>query len=120
MSTESSTVTWRVSAQEDAPAEAFDALILPHVATPQTVCERHVGLPVPHEGTLSDEPHTLIVRARPGAGPLVVEYEVHGPDGALQMRGRSTSPLAVIVRSATSMLVTGLPDAPAESIAPAT
>jgi hypothetical protein len=75
---------------------------------------------VPHESTLDDEPHTLVVRGRPDAGPLVIEYEVRGADGALRMRGRSTSAVAVIVRSATSMLVTGLPDAPIESIAPAT
>jgi hypothetical protein len=119
MSTECGTITWRVSAPQGARAEAFDALVLQYVASPRAGGERHIGLSVPHEGRLSGHPHTLIVRARPGAEPLMLAYQVHGADGALEMRGRATSALSVIVRSAGTRLIT-FPDLPAEAIAPAT
>jgi hypothetical protein len=66
---------------------------------------------VPYESELPDVPFTLVVRARPEAGTLLVECEALAPDGTRRIYGRSTHPLAVIVRSATGILVTGLPGA---------
>ena len=121
MSTQSGRVVWRVTTQAgDERAGACDALVLPHAASPADAGERHVGLSVPHEGTFTDRPHTLVVRARPGAGPLVVEYDVYSADGSRQMGGRSTSSLTAIVRSTSGMQVTGLPDVALETQAPAT
>ena len=115
MSTDVGRVVWRVTAQAgDEREDACDALVLPHTASPEDAGERHVGLAVPHEGTFADRPHTLVVRARPGVGPLVVEYDVFSADGTRQMRGRSAGALTLIVRSPSSMQVTGLPDVASE------
>ena len=121
MSTEADTVVWRVRAVDGAAVDqAFDALVLPHAASPAAGAERHVGLAVPYEGRFADVPHTLVVHARPGVTPLVVEYQIQLASGSMRMGGRSTAPLTAIVRSATGMHVTGLPGLPAESLAPAT
>lgn len=117
-------IVWRVRAPDGAPhASAFDALVLPtdvgDVAQ-WTHPRRLLAVPVPHEGELPDSPLTLVVRARADAGPLVVECEAVGPDGVRQVYGRASEPLAVIVRSTTGILVTGLPAASAEPLAPAT
>jgi hypothetical protein len=108
-------VVWRVRAQNGAEtAGAFDALVVPTVASGLTgggKSAQHLAMSVPYEGELPDAPFTLVVRARPDAGTLLVECEALAPDGTRRIYGRSTHPLAVIVRSATGILVTGLPGA---------
>ena len=121
MSRDPGRAVWRVSARDGtAQEEAFDALVLPHDTSPSASGQRHIGLPLPYEGQFPDIPQTLIVHARPGAGPLSVEYRGYGTDGSLQIVGRGALPLVVIVRSATGIQVTGLPDGALESLAPAT
>ena len=115
---------WRVRTPNGAayPA-AFDALVLtadPRGPDPLGPSARLIAANVPHESELPDTPVTLIVRARERAGPLVVECEALGPDGDRRLYGRAIEPLAVIVRSATGVLVTGLPAAPAQPLEPAT
>ena len=124
MSTQQGKLIWRVRGADDSPrAAAFDALVLPTDATSRTrlgPSPRLLGAAVPHEGELADTPLALVVRAREHAGALIVECEAIGPDGQRQVYGRASEPLAVIVRSATGVLVTGLPAAPADPLAPAT
>jgi hypothetical protein len=115
---------WRVRAADGAAsAAAFDALVLPtdpHGPDPLAASTRLIAVDVPHESELPDAPLTLIVRARESVRPLVVECEALGPDGGRRLYGRASEPLAVIVRSATGVLVTGLPAAPREPLEPAT
>ena len=115
---------WRVRAPDGAarPA-AFDALVLPadpRSSDPLGPSARLLAADVPHESELPDTPVVLIVRARERAGPLVVECEAFGPDGDRRLYGRASEPLAVVVRSATGVLVTGLPAAPAQPLEPVT
>jgi hypothetical protein len=115
---------WRVRAPDGAACPAaFDALVLtadPRGPDPPGPSARLIAADVPHESELPDTPVTLIVRARERAGPLVVECEALGPDGRRRLYGRASEPLAVIARSATGLLVTGLPAAPGEPLEPAT
>jgi hypothetical protein len=112
---------WRVWARDESTHEhGFDALVVFHDATPQARWQRHVALPIPYEEELPDVPLTLIVRARPSSPALFVEYKGFAPDGSLRIVGRSAHPLAVIVRSASGILVTGLPEGSPEPLAPAT
>jgi hypothetical protein len=115
-------VVWRVRTADDAAnVGTFDALIL---AThepgknPLGQPTRLTGATVPFESEIPDIPFTLVVRARPDAGPLVVECDVTGPDGARRVYGRSTQPLAVIVRSVTGIIVAGLPTVESEPLTP--
>jgi hypothetical protein len=116
------TVVWRVRSADNAPnAGTFDALILPtdgrgkdRLGQPTRV----TGATVPFESHVADVPFTLVVRARPDAGPLVVECDVLGPDGVRRVYGRSSQPLAVIVRSATGIIVAGLPEATSSPLLP--
>jgi hypothetical protein len=118
MSTALGKLVWRVRAADGSPcAAAFDALVLPTDASSRTrlgPSPRLLGAAVPHEAELTDTPLALVIRARENAGPLIVECEAIGPDGERQVYGRASQPLAVIVRSATGVLVTGLPAAPSE------
>jgi hypothetical protein len=111
-------LVWRVRAADDSTcADAFDALVLPTDASSRTrlgPSPRLLGAAVPHEAELTDTPLALVIRARENAGPLIVECEAIGPDGECRVYGRASEPLAVIVRSATGVLVTGLPAAPSE------
>jgi hypothetical protein len=107
-------VIWRVSALDGLPhASAFDALILPtdggsldRLGRPTRV----IDAAVPHQAELADTPFVLVVHARADIGPLKVECEAFGADGSRQVYGRSSPPIAVIVRSTTGVLGTGLPD----------
>lgn len=124
MNSESGKLVWRVRARDDAhSAAAFDALVL---RTDKRGAERLgpsprlLGAAVPYESELADAPLILVVRARADAGPLIVECEAIGPDGARQVYGRSSDPLAIIVRSTRGILVTGLPPVTPEPLAPAT
>ncbi len=109
-------VVWRVSALDGLPrAGAFDALILPTDGGSPGQLGRPTRLTdaaVPHQGELTDTPFVLVVHARADAGPLKVECEALRADGSRQVYGRASQPIAVIVRSATGILVTGLPDGP--------
>ena len=124
MSAELGKLVWRVRAADDSRcAGAFDAVVLPTEAGSRTHLGpslRLLGADVPHEAELTDTPVALVVRARPHVGRLIVECEAIGPNGERQVYGRASEPLAVIVRSATGVLITGLPAAPPEPIAPAT
>ena len=124
MSSELGKLVWRVRAADDSTrVSAFDALVLPTDTNSRTrlgPSPRLLGAAVPHEAELPDTPLALVVRARETAGPLIVECEAIGPDGERQVYGRASEPLAVIVRSATGVLVTGLPATPPEPMAPAT
>jgi hypothetical protein len=124
MSTETGKLLWRVRAADDSPhAAAFDALVLPTDASSRArlgLSPRLLGTAVPYEAELTDTPVALVVRARANAGRLIVECEAIGPDGERRVYGRATEPLAVIVRSPTGVLVTGLPTEPADPLAPAT
>jgi len=115
-------VVWRVSALDGLPrAGAFDALILPtDGGSPDRLGRptRLTDAAVPHQGELTDTPFVLVVRARMDAGPLKVECDVLRADGSRRVYGRATQPIAVIVRSATGVLVSGLSDG-LESGAPA-
>ena len=107
-------VVWRVSALDRAPrASAFDALILPtDGGSPDRLGRptRVIDAAVPHQGELTDTPFVLVVHARADIGALKVECEAFGADGSRRVYGRASQPIAVIVRSATGVLVTGLPD----------
>lgn len=124
MSTEQGKFIWRVRAADGSPcAAAFDALVLPTDPSSRLrlgLSPQLLGVAVPHESELADTPLALIVRARESVGRLIVECEAIGPDGTRQVYGRASQPLAVIVRSATGVLVTGLPVTPAEPLAPDT
>ena len=124
MTTEQGKFIWRVRAADDSPrAAAFDALVLPTDATSRNrlgPSPRLLGAAVPHEGELVDTPLALVVRAREHAGALIVECEAIGPDGQRQVYGRAMQPVSVIVRSATGVLVTGLPATPADPLEPTT
>jgi hypothetical protein len=110
MSDDYGKAVWRVAARDGAAHEhAFDALVVVADDTTKLPIRRHVGVAVPFEGELEDVPLTMIVHARPEVGPIVVDYCVYGSDGSGRVCGRSTQQLAVIVRSATGILVTGLP-----------
>ena len=115
-------VVWRVRSADDAPNPgAFDALILATDGRGQDRLGRPTrltGADVPFEREVPDVPFTLVVRARPDTRPLVVEFDVIGPDGARRAYGRSTQPLAVIVRSANGIIVTGLPEATSAPLLP--
>ena len=123
MSTEHGKLLWRVRAADGSPsAAAFDALVLPTDTARGAwlgQSPRLLGVAVPHEAELEDTPLTLVVRARDNARPLIVECEAIGADGERQVYGRASQPLAVIVRSATGVLVAGLPPA-SDPLAPAT
>lgn len=107
-------VVWRVSALDGVPrASAFDALILPtDGGSPDRLGRptRVIDAAVPHQAELTDTPFVLVVHARADIGPLKVECEALRADGSRQVYGRASLPIAVIVRSATGVLVTGLPD----------
>jgi hypothetical protein len=64
---------------------------------------------VPHEERLPDIPITLVVQSHADAGSLVVECDVLAPDGNRRVYGRTRTALAVIVRAADGILVSGLP-----------
>jgi hypothetical protein len=92
----------------------LDALVLAANASEQAQLgetAQLLGCEVPFERRLPDIPLTLVVRANPNAGRLMVECDVLGPNGERRMYGRSTRPVAVIIRSTTGIVVTGLPDA---------
>lgn len=111
---------WRVWARDENPHEhAFDALVIFNHPASRMPGQRHVNLPVPYEGTVPDVPLTLVVRAHDDIGPIIVEYRGFAPDGSLRLVGRSSLPLVVIVRSATGIQVTGLPNNGATSVAQA-
>jgi hypothetical protein len=121
MSENAGKAIWRVWARDNSAHErGFDALLVVHDATDHARWQRHIGLPVPYEGELADVPQTLIVHAHAGAPPLIVEYKAFAPDGSLRIGGRSTLPLAVIVRTASGIHVAGLPGGTPEPLAPAT
>ena len=124
MTTDRGKLIWRVRATDDsARIAAFDALVLPTDATSRTrlgPSPRLLGAAVPHEAELPDTPLALVIRSRERSGALIVECEAIGPDGERQIYGRASEPLAVIVRSATGVLVTGLPAAPPDPLVPAT
>ncbi len=110
------TIHWRVSAADGlVHGNALDALVLAASAGEQArlgESSQLLGCEVPFERRLPDIPLTLVVRANPNAGRLVVECDVLGPNGERRMYGRSTKPVAVIIRSTAGIMVTGLPDAP--------
>jgi hypothetical protein len=109
------TIHWRVTAADGlAHSKALDALVLAANASEQAQLgetAQLLGCDVPFERRLPDIPLTLVVRANPNAGRLMVECDVLGPNGERRMYGRSTRPVAVIIRSTTGIVVTGLPDA---------
>jgi hypothetical protein len=110
MTDDRSRIIWRVRADNgDEYSSAFDALVLPTDVRGAERTARHLALPVPYEGELPTAPLTLIVRARPGAGPLTVECDILRSDGSRRAYGRSLQPLAVIVCSSTGIIVAGLP-----------
>ena len=91
---------------------AFDALVLPTAGgtfDPREHETRVLRTSVPHESELPDIPVTIVVRARDDAHPLVVECDIVGPDGTRRAYGRVTQSVAAIVRSATGIVLTGLP-----------
>ena len=102
-----------------ARAKAADAVVIP--AGPRASApERYIGFAVPHESEREDTPLTLVVRARPGIGPITVECEAFAPDGTRRVYGRSTEGEAVIVRTPTGIAVTSLPTVEPDAIMPAT
>jgi hypothetical protein len=109
------TIHWRVSAADGlAHSKALDALLLATNTNEQAQLgetSQLLGCEVPFERRLPDIPLTLVVRANPNAGRLLVECDVLGPNGERRMYGRSTKPLAVIIRTAAGIAITGLPDA---------
>ena len=103
---------WRVHARDaSSSAGAFDALILPTDGGTKRFEHptRLVACSIPYESELPDTPLTLVVRARPAVGALIVECETFAPDGTRLVYGRGSQPLVVIVRSASGIIVTGLP-----------
>jgi hypothetical protein len=112
---------WRVRAHDGGDRErGFDALVLVDGAEGADRARRLVGLPLPYEGEMPDRPLTLIAAAHPGVGSLVVEYRGCRPDGTECVAGRSTGPVAIVVRSATGILTTGLGREPPELPVPPT
>lgn len=113
MSGHMGTLTWRVTAAAPtAVPNAFDALIVPtgdHVTELAGHPTRMIGAAIPYEATLPDIPVTLIVQARAGSPPLLVQCDVVGPDGVRRVYGHARQPLAVIVRTSSGIRVTGLP-----------
>lgn len=120
---ERATFAWRVHARDASKAaDAFDALILPTDGRTKRFEHptRLVACSIPYESELPDTPLTLVVRARPAVGPLIVECETFAPDGTRLVYGRGSQPLVVIVRSAHGIIVSGLPfpEVPDESPSP--
>jgi hypothetical protein len=114
MSEATGKILWRVEAADgSSQTSAFDALVLATNSSDQDRLARPsrlIGLDVPYERELPDVPLTLIVRTRTGSVPLQVFCDVRGPDGERTVFGRAGRPLAVIVRTSTGILLTGLPD----------
>jgi hypothetical protein len=121
MADEQGTLVWRVRAADDSThASAFDALIFgTDTVGPvrQAYDARLLAEAVPYESKIADIPLVLVVRARPEVGPLIVDCDVIDRDGNRRAYGRSTQPLAVIVRSKGGMTVGGLPGALPEELA---
>ena len=118
MHTRAGELRWRVTAPNGAHlANAFDALILPtgdEAVSLGTHPGRIVGGSVPHEGTVPDTPLTLIVQARAGSPPLLIQCDAIGPDGTRTVFGQARQPLAVIVRTSAGIRVSGLSSSASE------
>lgn len=100
---------WRVRDPDGATRpDAFDAVLLP---SNPTVAEpvRHCGLAVPFEAEHRDRPVTLVVRARPGVGPVLVECVVLAADGSQVCAGWSTDTETLIIRSPHHLEVRRMP-----------
>ena len=114
MSPDGAKVLWRVQSADGAAREnAFDALVMPTNSTRPTQTgppTRRLSLAVPYDEELPNIPLVLVVRARAGGAPLIVECDVFGPDGERRVFGRSQTPLAVIVLTGNGIRVSGLPD----------
>ncbi len=101
---------WSIRANDDLPHEhACDALIVSNVEGGRSNIQQLSDLPVPYRGELANGPLTLIVRARDGVPPLQVRYEGFDREGTPQVVGGASLPVAVIVRSAKGIQITGLP-----------
>lgn len=111
---------WRVrDPSGGARPNAFDAVLLPSNPTvAQPV--RHFGLAVPFEAEYPDGPVTLVVRSRPGVGPVLVECAVLAADGTQVCAGWSTDTETVIVRSPYHLEVRRMPPSEPDPFVPAT
>jgi hypothetical protein len=110
------TAIWSIRANDDLPHDhACDALIVSDGEAGRATIQRLTDLPVPYRGELAGGPLTLIVRARDGVPPLQVRYEGFNREGSPQVVGASSLPVAVIVRSAKGIHITGLPGRDATS-----
>jgi len=102
-------LVWRVRAKDDvARDDVFDAVLLPPDAWSWKP-ERLFGLGVPYASERQDGPMMLVVRARPGACPIVVECEAFGTDGKRLVYGRSANSESVIIRMPNGIRVGELP-----------
>jgi len=116
-------VVWRVRTEDNEDsAMMFDCSVVYHsVSDPQSLpigeslrspFRGYYNRSVPFEEQLVDEPFTLVLRARAGTSPLVVEFESSHSKGSASTRGGADGSLVVIVHTERGDAYAGLPNGP--------